>query len=149
VDRFGADRMTVVGLIGMAAGSSILPMMPTQFGVAGYIFPLVLITAGYAIFQAANNTAVMMDIRPDQRGVVSGLLNLARNLGLITGASAMGAVFAVASGTIDIISASPAAVATGMRITFAVAAALIVVALAIAAGGRAVATRLSARGHAP
>ena len=34
----------------------------------------------------------------DQRGVVSGMLNLSRNLGLITGASAMGAVFALASG---------------------------------------------------
>jgi MFS family permease len=149
VDRLGAYRMTAIGLIGMAAGSSILPIMPTRFGVAGYIAPLVLITAGYALFQAANNTAVMMDIRPDRRGVVSGLLNLSRNLGLITGASAMGAVFAVASGTIDMTTASPQAVATGMRITFAVAAALIVVALAIAAGSRALVTRPSGPADAP
>jgi EmrB/QacA subfamily drug resistance transporter len=149
VDRFGAHRMTVIGLIAMAAGSSVLPMMPTSFGIPGYIAPLVVITAGYALFQAANNTAVMMDVRPDQRGVVSGLLNLSRNLGLITGASAMGAVFAIASGTVDVTTASPQAVATGMRITFAVAAALIVVALAIAAGSRALAIRPSGRGDAP
>jgi hypothetical protein len=37
----------------------------------------------------------------------------------------MGAVFAFAAGTDDITAATPAAVATGMRITFAVAAALI------------------------
>ncbi len=30
----------------------------------------------------------MTDVRPDQRGVISGVLNLSRNLGLITGASA-------------------------------------------------------------
>jgi hypothetical protein len=48
----------------------------------------------------------------------------------------MGAVFALASATIDITTARPEAVATGMRMTFAVAAILIVVALAIAAGGR-------------
>jgi hypothetical protein len=58
-------------------------------------------------------------------GVISGMLNLSRNLGLITGASVMGAVFAVASATTDITTARPEAVATGMRITFAVAAALI------------------------
>ena len=134
VDRFGAHRMSIVGLIGMAVGSSILPMLPTRFGVPGYIAPLVVITAGYALFQAANNTAVMTNIRPDQRGVISGMLNLSRNLGLITGASVMGAVFALGSATTDITTARPEAVATGMRITFAVAAALIVVALAIAVG---------------
>ena len=111
-------------------------MMPATLGIPGYVAPIVVITAGYALFQTANNTAVMTDIRPDQRGVISGMLNLSRNLGLITGASVMGAVFALASATIDITTARPEAVATGMRITFAVAAMLIVVALAIAAGSR-------------
>ena len=74
----------------------------------------------------------MTDVRPDQRGVISGLLSLSRNLGLITGASVMGAVFAFASATADITSASPAAIASGMRITFAVAMLLIVLALAVA-----------------
>lgn len=134
VDRFGAQRMSIVGLIGMALGASILPMLPTSFGVAGYIAPLVAITAGYALFQAANNTAVMTNIRPEQRGAISGMLNLSRNLGLITGASVMGAVFAFGAATTDIAAAHPEAVATGMRLTFAVATALIVVALAIAAG---------------
>lgn len=131
VDRFGAQRMTIVGLIGMAAGSTILPMVPTSFGVLGYIAPLIVITAGYALFQAANNTAVMTAIRPDQRGVISGLLNLSRNLGLITGASVMGTLFALGSAANRMASPPEAAVA-GMRITFAVATVLIVVAIAIA-----------------
>jgi EmrB/QacA subfamily drug resistance transporter len=146
-DRFGAQRVTLVGLIGIAAGSFLLSMMPAALGIAGYIAPIVVITAGYGLFQTANNTAVMTDIRPDQRGVISGMLNLSRNLGLITGASVMGAVFALASATIDITTARPEAVATGMRFTFAVAAILIVVALAIAAGSRALATRLSLLGN--
>ncbi len=98
-DRFGARRMTLVGLVGMAAGCFLLSMMPATLGIPGYIAPIVVITAGYALFQTANNTAVMTDVRPDQRGVISGMLNLARNLGLITGASVMGAVFALASAT--------------------------------------------------
>jgi hypothetical protein len=72
---------------------------------------------------------------------MSGMLSLSRNLGLITGASVMGAAFALASGTIDVTTAHPEAVATGMRVTFAVAAVVIV--LAIAVGSRAVATRPS------
>ena len=137
VDRLGAARMTIAGLIAMAAGCLLLTLVPTQLGVAGYIAPLVVITAGYALFQAANTTAVMTTIRPDQRGVVSGMLNLSRNLGLITGASVMGAVFALGSATSGTVAARPEAVAAGMRLTFAVAAALVVVAFAIAAIGQA------------
>jgi EmrB/QacA subfamily drug resistance transporter len=133
-DRFGAQRMTIVGLIGIAAGCFLLSLLPAALGIPGYVAPIVVITLGYALFQTANNTAVMTDVRPDQRGVVSGMLNLSRNLGLITGASAMGAVFALATAAADIVAADPTAVATGMRITFAVAGGLIVAALAIAAG---------------
>ena len=143
VDRVGAQRMTIVGLVGIAGGASVLSMMPARFGVAGYIAPIVAITASYALFQAANNTAIMTDVRSDQRGVISGMLSLSRNLGLITGASFMGAVFAVSAATTDITTARPEAVATGMRTTFAVAAVLIVVAIAGAVGSRVLAERLS------
>jgi EmrB/QacA subfamily drug resistance transporter len=143
VDSFGAQRMTIVGLAGIAAGSFILAVTSATLGIPGYIAPIVVVTLGYALFQTANNTAVMKDIRLDQRGVISGILNLSRNLGLITGASALGAVFAVAAATNDITTARPEAVATGMRTTFAVAGILIVVALAFAVGGRALAARPS------
>jgi MFS family permease len=146
VDRFGAHRMAVGGLAGMVVGCSVLSMAPATLGIAGYVIPMVIITANYAMFQAANSTAVMTEVSADQRGVISGMLNLSRNLGLITGASAMGAVFAFASATVDITTARPEAVAAGMRITFAVAAILIVVALAIAVGSRALATRNSRPG---
>jgi EmrB/QacA subfamily drug resistance transporter len=137
VDQFGARRMTITGLMAMAAGALLLSAVPARYGVPGYVGGLVILTAGYALFQAANNTAVMTGIGADQRGVVSGLLNLARNLGLITGASAMGAVFAFAAGATDIAAASPEAVAAAMRVTFAVAAVLIGFAVAVAFGGRA------------
>jgi EmrB/QacA subfamily drug resistance transporter len=141
VDRLGAPFMVIVGLIGMAAGSFALSVLPAISGIAGYIAAIAVLTPGYQLFQAANNTAVMTDVRADRRGVVSGMLNLSRNLGLVTGASVMGAVFALGSAATDITTAPPEAVATGMRITFAVAAILIVVARAIAVGSRALATR--------
>ena len=131
-DRFGAPGMTIVGLVAIAAGSLALALLPLTRGIAGYLAPIVVITVGYALFQTANNTAVMAEVAADQRGVMSGLLNLSRNLGLITGASVMGAVFALASATSDVTTAAPAAVATGMRVTFALAAILIVAATAVA-----------------
>ncbi|MBN3864062.1 MFS transporter [Pseudomonas frederiksbergensis] len=136
VDRFGSRRMTLVGLAAMALGAGALSMMPAGLGLLGYLAPIAVITASYALFQAANNTAIMTDIRADQRGVIAGLLSLSRNLGLITGASVMGAVFALASATTDISTASPTAVANGMRITFAVAVVLIIVALVVALAQR-------------
>jgi len=132
VDRFGTQRITIVGLGGIVAGSLILSLMPASFGLAGYLATIAVITASYALFQAANNTAIMTDVHADQRGVISGMLSLSRNLGLITGASVMGAVFALGSAAVDITTASSAAVAGGMRITFAAAAMLIVAALVIA-----------------
>nr|MBP7615404.1 MFS transporter [Steroidobacteraceae bacterium] len=143
VDRFSAPRMTVVGLIAMAIGCIALSLIPATYGVWGYIVPLVTVTAGFANFQAANNTAIVTCVEAGQRGVVSGLLNLSRNLGLITGASVMGAVFSVAVGTRNIEAANAGAVAAGTRTTFAVAAALVLAALMLAlrysssrAGGR-------------
>ncbi|MBP2309990.1 MFS transporter [Azospirillum melinis] len=131
VDRFGAARMTILGLGATTGGCVLLALLPATLGVAGYVGPLVVVTAGYALFQTANNTAVMADVEKDRRGVVSGLLNLSRNLGLITGASVMGALFTLGVGT-EVAVAAPEAVAAGTRTTFAVAAGLIAVALLLA-----------------
>lgn len=139
VDRFGARRMTFAGLAGVAAGCVGLSVSPAALGIPGYVAPLVVMTSGYALFQAANNTAIMAGVAAGRRGVTSAMLNLSRNLGLVTGASVMGAVFSVASAAADISMAAPEAVTAGMRATFATAAALMVAALAVAAVSRALA----------
>lgn len=141
VDKLGAPFMVFVGLIEMALGLTALSVLPRIFGVPGYIGAIAILTPGYQLFQAANNTVIMTDIRADQRGVVSGMLSLSRNLGLITGASVMGAIFAAATMAVDITKAQPGAVVTGMRITFTVAASLIVGAIIIATASRTVVRR--------
>ncbi len=141
VDRFGPPRMTVIGLAGIVTGSLALSIMPVSFGVVGYIAPIVVITASYALFQAANNTAIMTGITAERRGIVSGMLSLSRNLGLITGASAMGAIFAASAATTDLAAAEPQAIAAGMQTTFAVAAGMIAAAIVIAYFSRALSGR--------
>ena len=144
VDRVGTHRTTMAGLLGILAGATVLSVMPPGFGTAGYIVPVVVITASYALFQTANNTDVLKDLPSARRGVVSGMLTLSRNLGLVTGAALMGAVFAAASGHEDIARAPADQVATGMRATFALAAVLITVALGVGLGSRALSGRNSA-----
>ncbi|ADV67074.1 MFS transporter [Deinococcus maricopensis] len=127
VERLGAARASRRGLLGVLGGCVLLAL-PMNLGVVGYAAPLVLLTAGYALFQVGNNTAVMTGVPAAQRGVTSGVLNLARNLGLMTGAAVMGAVFAWASAG----GATAGQVAQGLRVTFGVAAGLALVALGVA-----------------
>jgi EmrB/QacA subfamily drug resistance transporter len=135
-DRFGAQPASIAGLTGMSVGAVLLAALPAALGVAGYVVPIAILTASYALFQTANNTAALTAVGPDQRGAMSGMLNLSRNLGLVTGAAVMGAVFAAAVGVADIAVAAPEAVAAGMRQTFGVATGLLVVALAMAVRAR-------------
>ncbi|MCW8138319.1 MAG: MFS transporter [Planctomycetota bacterium] len=133
VDRLGVRRTSLAGLAGLAAGTLVLAATPPTLGVGGYVAPIVLATCGYALFQTANNTGVMADVRPDERGVVSGALNLSRNVGLLAGASVMGSVFALATGAVDVATAAAEAVAGGTRTTFGVATALVALALTVSA----------------
>ena len=128
VDRLGAQRLNRGGLLLMGLGSAALPFAAAVWGVAGYAGGLALITAGYATVQTANNTAVMAQAMSDQRGLVSGLLQLSRNLGLITGASLMGAVFQFGASASLGQAADASALAEGLRLTFLLAAALVALA---------------------
>lgn len=130
-DRLGSARTVRAGLTGMAAASLLLSLLPVRLGVMGYVAPVVLLTASYALFQAACNSGIMANASDAQRGLVSGLLNLSRNLGLISGASVMGAVFAWGAGAADLTTASAAQIAFGMRTGFAVASVLAMLALAV------------------
>jgi len=134
VDAWGTRRVLAIGLVLLAAGAFLLSVLPNLIGVAGYMLAIVVLTPGYQLFQAANNTAALADVPEDRRGLVSGLLNLSRNVGLVLGASAMGAVFAFGVGADDFGQASPMAIADGMRLTFTFAAGLMAVAIGIAVG---------------
>lgn len=136
-DKFGPDRSTKYGLAMMFTGVAMLALSPRSFGLPGYLLPIMVTTAGYALFQTSNNAVVMAGIPQERRGVVSGMLNLSRNLGLITGASAMAGIFAAAARATDLKALSAEAAGKGMHATFGAAGALILVALFISGKSRA------------
>jgi MFS family permease len=134
VDAWGMRLCLGLGLAMLAVGALLLSVLPNKVGVAGYVLAIVALTPGYQLFQAANNTAVLVDVSKERRDLASGLLNFARNIGLIAGASAMGAVFAVGVGTGDFDRASPLTIARGMGLTFMLAAGMMIVAFGVAFG---------------
>lgn len=99
VDRWGSTRVILLSLLLLASGAMLMAFLPGLTGVQGFLTAVLTLTPDYQLFQAANNTAVLADVPKDRRGTVSGLLTLSRNIGLIAGASAMGAVFALGVGS--------------------------------------------------
>lgn len=141
VDFWGSGRVLAIGLALLAVGAVLLAILPNAIGVTGYVLAIVVLTPGYQLFQAANNTAALADVSGERRGTVSGLLNLSRNVGLIAGASLMGAVFAFGVGTDDFVHAAPAAIAAGMQLTFLLASGMMIVASGVAFTQRSLAKR--------
>lgn len=131
-DRFGARRMLLAGLLQTIAGLVCFALVPGYVGVIGYVLALMLLTPGFQLFLAANNTSLMLAAPEAQRGMVAGLLGLSRNLGFMTGAAAMGALFSLRAGSPDIAQASPGAVGAAFSATFVVAAGLAVLAVLVA-----------------
>lgn len=131
VDRWGSRYIVTIGLIFLIIGSFMLAIVPKLMGLSGYIFPIIILTSGYQLFQAANNTMTLADVPKARQGMVSGLLSLSRNMGLIIGASVMGAIFSFGVGTNQLNQATALAIIDGMQFTFLCAGALMIVGLLI------------------
>jgi len=115
--------MTLAGLVGIAAGCFMLSVLPATLGIPGYVGP------------SCHHRPAMRCSRPPQHRRDGGYRRTAgRRFGPAQPVAqsrarhrriVMGAVFALASATTGHHSGEPRGVATGMRITFAVAALLI------------------------
>lgn len=134
VDAWGRGPVLAIGLILLMVGALLLAFVPNMMGAIGYLLSISVLTPGYQLFQAANNTATLADVPKDRRGTVSGLLTLSRNAGLIAGASLMGAVFTFGVGSGPLTAATAPDVAAGMRLTFLLAGAMMMAAIGIAFG---------------
>ncbi|MFC6489446.1 MFS transporter [Nitratireductor sp. GCM10026969] len=131
-DRLGANRVMVIGLVQTMLGLLCLAFLPRYFGVGGYVAALITLTPAFQLFLAANNTAVLVGASKEQRGRLSGLLGLSRNLGLMTGASAMSTLFVIILGTGDAAQAPVTDVAHAFSMTFTAASGMALVTLGLA-----------------
>ena len=131
VDRFGSEPIIICALIGLLTGFSLLSLFAHTLTVLSYLVLICLITSSYALFQTANNTSIMF-MASVQRGLLAGLLNLSRNLGLINGVALMGTIFAISSGYLAAnVESSDYHIAYGLFVTFGFAALLVIMAIII------------------
>ena len=89
VDRRGAGWAALTGLGAVAAGGRALALLPAWLGVAGVLLGGLVLAPGNQLFMAGNATLVMTATPAAEQGAASGLVNLSRNLGSVTGASVM------------------------------------------------------------
>lgn len=131
VDRWGTGKVATLGLLQLALGAVALAVLPPWLGLAGFLVGAVLLTPGNQLLMAANTVAIMRLMGPQAQGVASALLNLARNLGLITGAAVLITVYTSVARTAEG-QGRTAAATLGMQAAFAVAAVVALAAAAIA-----------------
>lgn len=131
VDHWGSQYIITIGLIFLIMGSFMLAILPKIIGISGYLLPITVLTLGYQLFQAANNTMTLADIPKARQGLVSGLLSLSRNIGLIMGASVMGVIFSFGVGVNEFNQATASAIIDGMQLTFLCSGALMIMGLVV------------------
>jgi MFS family permease len=123
VDRLRASCMIVLGLFALTLGSvALLVLLP--MGVMGYALSAALSAMGYVACLTAINASAIAHAGAGQRGLVAGLVKLSRSVGQLTGAVAMGAVFAHFADANPMAVSPVASVTAGVRVTLAVATVL-------------------------
>jgi len=128
--RIDSRIVTLAGLAAFMLGALGLALLRPEVGVGGYLLPIVLVGIGWGLFQTSNNNVMLSGTSSDRRGVVSGWIALARNLGMIGGAALTGRLFdAVTHGD----ATSGAVVAAAVRASFGVSTALSILALTLGA----------------
>lgn len=123
VARYGPRRPMMIGAAIGALGYGLLPLIQAHTSIVAMLVPFLLIPAGMGLAVPAMTTAVLASVEHKRAGTASALLNTARQAGGAVGVAAFGAL---AGG------AGAAAVVSGMRISAAIAAALLVVGLVLA-----------------
>lgn len=131
VDRAGSLFVLRLGLVISIGGALLMALLPVRIGFWGYVAAIALMPPGFQMFQAAITTRVMEPATPSERGLISGLLSLSRNLGLVTGASLMPAIFGWVTGSQGGAGSEAAAAGHGLMVTFVLAAVLLALALGL------------------
>ena len=135
-DRVGIRGLTLAGLAVLTIAYLRFTGLSVDLTTLAYVGLALPIGIGMGIFQSPNNVAILSSVPSNYLGIGSGLLNITRLLGQITGAAALGTLWASrvrsysggslpAGGATD---ASAAAQVAGLNDTFGAATVLLVAA---------------------
>lgn len=99
-DRFGSRRLCMAGMtILMISLLSLMTLQPSM-DLVSILWRIALAGIGTALFVSPNSTAIMSSVPFPRRGIASGALATARNLGMVMGVALAGLIFSTSFSTL-------------------------------------------------
>lgn len=100
-DRIGSRLPATVGMLIQTAGLLLLSQLGLETSMGLVIAGLILIGLGIGLFSSPNTSAALGTVPAARRGVASGVLGTARNVGMMFGIAMAGAVFSTMRSEVD------------------------------------------------
>ncbi|MFD0565375.1 MFS transporter [Kitasatospora saccharophila] len=95
IARFGERRTLLLGLALLTVGIALLTRLPAgQLNYAADVLPTMLSSAGFGLAATALTALGMADARPEDAGLLSGLLNTTQQVGAALGVAVLTALAA-------------------------------------------------------
>ena len=92
-DRMGSRLLCTFGMAVMAVALFLLSRLSAQATTIDMAWRLALVGIGIAVFISPNSAAAMSAAPPRHRGIASGSVATARNLGMVIGVASAGLIF--------------------------------------------------------
>jgi EmrB/QacA subfamily drug resistance transporter len=92
-DKLGSRLLCMVGMTALLLSLVSLMYLQPSMGVLSILWRIALAGIGTALYVSPNNTAIMSCVPMERRGIASGAVATARNLGMVTGVALAGLIF--------------------------------------------------------
>jgi MFS family permease len=92
-DRFGSRMLCTLGMAILTASLLLLAGLTAVHSMVDIAWRLALAGIGLSVFLSPNSAAVMSAVPPHRRGIASGSVATARNLGMVIGVATAGLIF--------------------------------------------------------
>ncbi len=93
-DKLGSRPITIVGLVVLALGYSLVQTLTATSSPWSFVFIILTVASGMAIFQSPNNSVIMGSVRQERLGIASGMLAETRIVGQVTGIGVLTTIWA-------------------------------------------------------
>ena len=92
-DRFGSRGLCFFGMLLLGLSLVFLMLISPAMTTTAILWRMAMAGIGTALFVSPNNTAIMGAVPMDRRGIASGAVATARNLGMVMGVALAGTLF--------------------------------------------------------
>ncbi len=92
-DRIGSRWLCTAGMTVLATSLVLLSLLPPSPSYASVAWRLLLVGVGTSVFLPPNSSIVMSALPPERRGIASGTVATARNIGMVVGVAQAGLIF--------------------------------------------------------